>query len=82
MAVAETSWTDFLAPLDAPVRYGVVPVLKDARPKSSPRPNGSLDLATMAPPCRQPLKPWFQPRHDLGTMAVACDRQDRKPGRP
>ncbi|MBR0873554.1 hypothetical protein JQ633_24575 [Bradyrhizobium tropiciagri] len=58
--VQKTSWTDFLAPVDAPVRYGVVAVLKDGATKVKPAagaPSEWTDYVSAMP--SGPLKPWF-----------------------
>jgi phosphatidylserine/phosphatidylglycerophosphate/cardiolipin synthase-like enzyme len=58
--VQKTSWTDFMAPAEAPVRYGAVPVLKDGAT--------GVKLAAKAPALWSdyvsakpsgPLAPWF-----------------------
>jgi len=77
--VAEDELDRFPAPLDAPVRYGVVPVLKDGDTKVKPRPMLPRPDRLCLRHAVRPVEAVVQPRHDLGTMAVACDRPDVKP---
>jgi phosphatidylserine/phosphatidylglycerophosphate/cardiolipin synthase-like enzyme len=58
--VQKTSWTDFVAPAKAPVRYGVVPVLKDgatAVKLAAKAPDRWTDYVSAQP--SGPLAPWF-----------------------
>lgn len=58
--VQKTNWTDFLAPTDARVRYGVVPVLKDGATKVKPAANAPSEWTEFVSATPSgPLKPWF-----------------------
>jgi phosphatidylserine/phosphatidylglycerophosphate/cardiolipin synthase-like enzyme len=58
--VQKTSWTDYMAPDNAPVRYGVVPVLKNGATGVKPAgatPDLWSDYVSATPAA--PLSPWF-----------------------
>ncbi len=78
--VQKTNWTDFLAPSDAPVRYGVVPVLKDGDSKVKPAANAPStwsDYVSAMP--TGPLKPWFNRGTISAQWLSRAIGQDRKP---
>ncbi|MGY3132632.1 phosphatidylserine/phosphatidylglycerophosphate/cardiolipin synthase-like enzyme [Bradyrhizobium sp. USDA 4501] len=78
--VQKTNWTDFLAPTDAPVRYGVVPVLKDGATKVKPAysaPATWTEYVSAMP--SGPLKPWFNRGTISAQWLSRAIGKDKKP---